>query len=108
MIANNSSAEIYKGLHDRIYADFDNERVIDLDIVGLTQLDEVKDFSGNVVLLKKGDYIYLYMPVDESLPEYVFSEGYVIPNPYEFKPYKWCCKLMTGIEFIEEYNNKFI
>ncbi|QME61285.1 hypothetical protein [Escherichia fergusonii] len=36
-------------LEDRIFADFDNERIQDIDIVGLTQTDYVKTFSGESV-----------------------------------------------------------
>lgn len=107
MAVNNIYRKVYKGLNDRIYADFDNERTIDLDVVGLTQSDEVRNFIGDTVFLKEGDYIYLYMSIDETLPEYVFSEGYVIPNPYKFKPYKWCCKLTSKLEYIEDYEYRF-
>lgn len=107
MITNNIYKKVYKELNYRIFADFDNERVVDLDIVGLTQTNEVKNFIGDTVFLKEGDYIYLYMPTDETLPEYVFSEGYVIRNPYKFTPYKWCCKLTSKLEYIEDYKYRF-
>ena len=76
----------YYGLENRIFADFDNERVQDIDIVGLTQTDHVNTFSGELVCINEGDYIYMFMPIDEVLPEYIFAEGFVIKNPYRFKP----------------------
>ena len=38
---------------------------------------------------------------------YIFSEGYVIFNPYEDIPYKWCCRIVGNIEYLEEYNKRF-
>lgn len=108
MVAQQAQAncqKIDKGLNSRIFADFDNERGVDSDIVGLAQTDEIKNYMGETIFLKEGDYVYLYLPVDEILPEYVFSEGFVIPNPYEFKPYKWCCKLTRELEYIEDYES---
>ena len=102
MTVNNNCKKIYKGLNSRIFADFDNERSVDSDIVGLSQTDEIENYMGETIFLKEGDYVYLYLQTDEILPEYVFSEGFVIPNPYEFKPYKWCCKLTREIEDIED------
>lgn len=75
--------------------------------LGLAQSDEVKNFAGETIFLSDGDYIFLYMPIDQELPEYVFSEGYIIHNPYKFKSYKWCCKLTSKFEFIEDYESKF-
>ncbi|EHT2455797.1 hypothetical protein KXE84_003992 [Escherichia fergusonii] len=89
-------------LEDRIFADFDNERIQDIDIVGLTQTDYVKTFSGESVRINEGDYIYMFMPIDENLQQYVFAEGFVIRNPYEHKVYKWCCKIIGELEFINE------
>ena len=110
MVAQQAQANCQKvdiGLNSRIFADFDNERVLDLDIVGLTQTDEIKNYMGETIFLKEGDYVYLYMPVDEILPKYIFSEGFVIHNPYEFKPYKWCCKLTRELEYIEDYESRY-
>lgn len=90
-------------INSRIYADFDNERPFSEKIVGLSKTDEVSDFDGRVVRLSQGDYIYLFMPIDDVLPEYVFSEGVVIKNPYDEKPYKWCCQLHVAIEHMEAY-----
>ncbi|MBA8500350.1 hypothetical protein HVW15_04875 [Escherichia fergusonii] len=89
-------------LEDRIFEDFDNERIQDIDIVGLTQTDYVKTFSGESVCINEGDYIYMFMPIDENLQQYVFAEGFVIRNPYEHKVYKWCCKIIGELEFINE------
>ncbi|CAM7832501.1 TPA: hypothetical protein N8123_004345 [Escherichia coli] len=97
----------YYGLENRIFADFDNERVQDIDIVGLTQTDHVNTFSGELVCINEGDYIYMFMPIDEVLPEYIFAEGFVIKNPYRFKPYKWCCKIIGELEFNKEYGRRF-
>lgn len=94
----------YNGLENRIFADFDNERIQDVDVVGLTQTDYVKNFSGETVRIHEGDYIYMFMPIDEVLSEYVFAEGFVIKNPYDFKPYRWCCKIVGGLEYNEEYS----
>ncbi|EAM2539658.1 TPA: hypothetical protein MZO93_003387, partial [Salmonella enterica] len=102
------NGKIYKHVSERLYADIDNERVADIDIVGLTQSDEVKDFFGNSVIIHEGDYVYLYTDsIEGGELSYIFSEGYVIPNPYEFKPYKWCCKLAGDepyFEYLDEYN----
>jgi len=46
------------------------------------------------------------MPIDEILPEYVFSEGFVIRNPYKTKPYKWCCQMSVSLESMEEYEKR--
>ena len=98
---------MYHALKGRVFADFDNEMIQDISIVGLTQTDEVEDFDGNTVLLNNQDYVHLYMVIDEESPEYVISKGYVIPNPYDFKLYKWCCKLTSKIEYFDDYNRKF-
>lgn len=102
---------IYKSVNERVYADIDNERVVDFDIVGLTQSDELKDFFGNEVVIHEGDYIYLYTDsIENGVLSYIFSEGYVIPNPYDFKPYKWCCKLVGDepyFEYLDDYNKRF-
>ncbi|EPW8570695.1 hypothetical protein ACWQEN_000004 [Morganella morganii] len=90
-------------LENRIFADFDNERIKDIDIVGLTQTDYVKTFSGKLIRIHEGDYIYMFMPTDDTIPEYIFAEGVVIKNPYDFKPYKWCCKIKSKLEYIKEY-----
>ncbi|EDZ1845493.1 hypothetical protein GN572_004834 [Salmonella enterica] len=97
----------YKGLEGRVFADFDNERIQDIDIVGLTQTDCVKAFSGESIRINEGDYLYMFMPIDEVLPEYILAEGFVIKNPYEFKPYKWCCKIIGELEYIKEYELRF-
>ncbi|WP_235212745.1 hypothetical protein [Burkholderia paludis] len=97
----------YVKINSRIYADFDNERPFDENIVGLSKTDDARDFDGNVVVLREGDYIYLFMPIDEALPEYVFSEGTVIKNPYETKPYKWCCQLRVAVENMDDYGKRF-
>lgn len=103
---------IYKPAEERIWADISNESNVDSDIVGLTQSDEVKDFFGNSVIIHEGDYVYLYedMREDNGEVSYIFFEGYVITNPYDFLPYKWCCKL-TGdkryFEYSDEYNKRF-
>ncbi|EZJ77383.1 hypothetical protein AC01_2242 [Escherichia coli 1-392-07_S3_C1] len=49
----------------------------------------------------------MFMPIDEVLPEYIFAEGFVIKNPYRFKPYKWCCKIIGELEFNKEYGRRF-
>ncbi|WP_174866829.1 hypothetical protein [Pectobacterium polaris] len=97
----------YKGLKDRVFADFGNEIVDDFYIVGLSKSDYINSFSGESVKIKEGDYIYMFMPIDEVLPEYLFAEGVVIKNPYEFKPYKWCCKIIGEFEYIDEYDRRF-
>ena len=48
MTVNNNCKKIYKGLNSRVYADFDNERVVDSDIVGLAQTDEIKNYMGKL------------------------------------------------------------
>ena len=103
---------IYKPAEERIWADISNESNVDSDIVGLTQSDEVKDFFGNSVIIHEGDYVYLYedMREDNGEVSYIFFEGYVIPNPYDFLPYKWCCKLIGDkryFEYSDEYNKRF-
>lgn len=97
----------YEDLTNRIFADFDNEIVQDPDIVGLTQTDSVTTFSGGTALLKEGDYVYMFMSADERLPEYLVAEGVVIPNPYDFKPYKWCARIVGEIEYFDEYEQRF-
>lgn len=89
-------------MKNRIFADFDNERVQDLDIVGLSQTDYVKTFAGKSIRINEGDYIYLFMPVDEIAPDYILAEGLVIKNPYTFKPYKWCCKIIGGLKYTRD------
>ncbi|MCL2872817.1 MAG: SAM-dependent methyltransferase [Betaproteobacteria bacterium] len=89
----------------RIFADTDNERPFDSNIVGLTKNDEVSDFSGRAILIKEGDYLYLYMDCGNG--DCIFSEGLVIKNPYPTKPYKWCCKLSGEIEYMSEYEGRF-
>ncbi len=96
----------YVDVKKRIYADIDNER-IDEDVVGLTKTDFVKNFLGEEIFIYEGEYIYMYMNIDDFPPDYVFAEGVVIKNPYNFKPYKWCCKIMGKIEYIEEYNERW-
>ena len=95
-------------LVDRFYADLDNERV-DPDMVGLTQTDFLKRFTGEPGKIIEGQHIFLFMDIvdDDGGISYVVSEGDVIKNPYNFKPYKWCCKLTTGIQYIEEYEKQF-
>ena len=98
---------IYQGLNGRVFADFDNERVYDLDIVGLSKSNEIIDFEENIVILKENEFIYLFMQIDIENHVYVVAEGFVIPNPYAFKPYLWCCKLVSEIEYFEDYNRRF-
>lgn len=94
----------YRELSSRIYADFDNERPYELNVVGLSQTDYVIDFTGKKIKIYDGDYIYLYMDVDSN--EYVVSEGVVFPNPYTDLPYKWCCRLSWEIEYMEQYTTR--
>lgn len=101
------SPNIYHGLSGRLFADFDNERIQDRNIVGLSQSDEMINFDGRHVILKHHDYVYLYMQTDEFPDEYVVAEGFIIANPYTFKPYRWCCKLTSEIEYFEDYNQRF-
>lgn len=98
---------IYQSLNGRVFADFDNERVYDLDIVGLSKSNEMFDFEGNIVILKENDFIYLFMQIDIENHEYVVAEGYVITNPYPTKPYLWCCKLSSEIEYFGDYQKRF-
>ena len=95
----------YKPKELRIFADTDNERPFDENIVGLTKNDEVVDFLGHIVSIKENDYLYMYMDCGDG--DYVFTEGVVIKNPYPTKPYKWCCKLLGEIEYMSEYEKKF-
>ena len=92
-------------VEQRIYADIDNERPYDLDIVGLTQNDEVLNYFREVILIQEGDYVYLYM--DYADGDHVFCEGIVIKNPYPTMPYKWCCTILGQIEYMSEYNKRF-
>ena len=103
----NTQQQVYRGLEGRIFADFDNERVFDFNIVGLSQTNEVLNFEGHRVVLKEQDFVYLYMQVDEFLAQYVVAEGKVIANPYESKPYRWCCQLTTEIEYFEDYQQRW-
>jgi hypothetical protein len=48
---------------ERYFADMDNERPFDEDIVGLSKTDEVIGFSGKVRTIKEGDYIYTWISV---------------------------------------------
>jgi len=96
----------YMKIHNRIYVDFDNERPFDEEVVGISKTDVAKTFDGESVILHEGDYVYLFMPIDEILPEYVFSEGFVIRNPYKTKPYKWCCQMSVSLESMEEYEKR--
>jgi hypothetical protein len=98
---------IYAPIQHRIYADLDNERV-DSDVVGISKTDFVKKFDGSLIEIKEHDYVYLFMDIidDDGSPSYVFSEGVIICNPYSFKPYKWCCRLISKIEYIEEYMSR--
>ena len=89
--------KIYKRLNSRICADFVNEWIVDLEIVSLAQADELKNFMEDTIFKEGG---YIYMPFDKILPGYVFSEWYVIPNSYKFRPYKWYCKLSSKLEYI--------
>jgi hypothetical protein len=89
----------------RVFADIDNERPFDEDIVGLTQTDNVTDFFGRTFSIKEGEYLYLYM--DYSDGDHVFFEGIVIRNPYPKIPYRWCCKLAGKLECTSEYENRF-
>ena len=93
----------FVGLSNRIFADFDNERPYDENIVGISKYDEIKNFSGVLITLRKGDFIYLFMSVSEDPSDYVVSEGFVIENPYEKMPYKWCCRIIGVIQYIEDY-----
>jgi hypothetical protein len=95
----------YRPKESRIFADIDNERPFDPDIVGLTKNDEVVDFGGHAVMIKEGDYLYLYMDCEDG--DHVFSEGIVIKNPYPTMPYRWCCELSGEIEYMSEYEKKF-
>lgn len=96
---------VYKPKEARVFADFDNERPFDEDVVGLTKTDEVSLFGGGKIEIKEGDHVYLYMDVGDG--DYVFSEGVVISNPYSSKPYRWCCKLTCELEYMSEYDAKF-
>ncbi len=96
----------YFGLNKRIYADIDNERVEE-NIVGLSKSDFVKNFIGEDVQIYEGEYVYMYMNTEDFPPEYVFAEGIVIKNPYRFKPYKWCCKIVDKIEYMDDYNERW-
>jgi hypothetical protein len=98
----------YAPLEHRLFADLDNERV-DPDVVGLTQTDLLKRFTGESVKITEGQHIFLFMNIidDDGGISYVLSEGDVIKNPYSFKPYKWCCRLTAAIEYIEEYEKRF-
>ncbi|MDF0607144.1 hypothetical protein HZU77_016115, partial [Neisseriaceae bacterium TC5R-5] len=104
---NHKITKKYKGLNERVYADFDNECIFDANIVGLTFTEEVENFHGEKIHLQEGEYIYLYMGIDKFLPEYVVAEGHVISNPYSSRQYKWCCKLVGDIEYLENYNKRF-
>jgi hypothetical protein len=86
---------------ERYFADMDNERPFDEDIVGLAKTDEVLGFTGKIRTIKEWDYIYLYMDIGDD--DFVFSEGVVIKNPYPSKQYKWCCKLLRPIEYMSDY-----
>jgi hypothetical protein len=98
----------YKDVTDRIRVDIDNERPYDFDIVGVTRKDTVTDFNGDKITLQAGDYVYMYTEsIEKGEISYIFSEGYIIPNPYEDMKYKWCCKIIGDIEDIEDYNKRF-
>lgn len=91
---------MYDKLKERVFADFDNEIVDDFNIIGLTQSDYVETFCGESLRIAEGDYIYMFMPADEVRKEYFLAEGVVIKNPYEFKPYKWCCRVVGQFEYL--------
>ncbi|WP_096031274.1 hypothetical protein [Caballeronia temeraria] len=95
----------YKPKEERVFADIDNERPFDENIVGLTKTDQVIDFYGSHISIAEGDYLYLFM--DCGGGDYVFAEGVVIKNPYPMKPYKWCCKLFCDIEYMDKYERSF-
>lgn len=98
----------YQGLTNRILVDIDNQRRYDCDILGLGRTNEMIDFSGNVVLLEVGDYIYTYtVSIEVGVLSYIFAEGFVIMGDYEHQAYKWCCKLCGEIEYSEDYNKRF-
>lgn len=102
---------IYIDITNRVLVDIDNDRWRDPDIVGLTKAGEdyALNFKGEKILLHKGDYIYMY--TDNSYPDgtisYLFFEGYVISNPYDDIPCKWCCRIVGEIEDLEDYNKHY-
>lgn len=101
----------YNNVSNRLLVDIDNERPRDFDIVGLTKrgVDYAVNFKNERVLLHEGDYVYMY--TDNSYPNgeisYIFCEGYVISNPYDDIPYKWCCRIVGDVEYVEDYNKRF-
>ncbi|WP_038354619.1 hypothetical protein [Escherichia marmotae] len=112
---------VYRNLRHRVYADMDNEH-IEFDLissficgsgVGLSKSDAINDFSGEKIVLREGDYIYLYMEVgvgESGAMEYVFAEGYILPHPnYDATtPCKWCCKYVGDVEYMEDYIKNFM
>ncbi|RHH05420.1 hypothetical protein DW228_22940 [Bacteroides fragilis] len=101
----------YNDVTKRILVDIDNERRKDCDVVGLTKSGEdyIINYEKEKILLHEGDYVYMYtedVHLDGEI-SYIFSEGYVIFNPYEDIPYKWCCRIVGNIEYLEEYNKRF-
>ncbi len=99
---------IYKDLEDRIWVDIDNERPYESDVVGLSKSNEATYFGGSTLILKEGQYIYMYtLSLEANKMSYIFSEWYVIANPYKDLNYRWCCRIAGEIEFIEEYRKRF-
>ncbi len=98
----------YTELKNRIQVDIDNERRYDCDIVGLSKTDEAITYNGEKQSLQEGQYIYMYTEnIEKEGENHIFSEGYIIANPYNDLPYKWCCKIKGEIEFMEDYNKRF-
>lgn len=98
----------YTELKNRIWVDIDNERPYNCDIVGLSKTDEAITYNGVKQPLHEGQYIYMYTEsIEKEGKTYIFSEGYVIANPYNNLMYKWCCKIIGEIEFMEDYNKRF-
>ena len=100
----------YVDIRNRVYVDIDNDRVFDYDIVKLSRLDEIEDYSGNRIELHENDYIYMYTDnIEDNEHSYIYSEGIVIRNPYnELSSFKWFCKLIGDIEYLKDYNNRFV
>ncbi|MCD8213845.1 MAG: hypothetical protein LUC34_07365 [Campylobacter sp.] len=97
----------YVPLKDRIYADMDNERLLN-NLVLLSKDGNVKKFDASVAGVNEGDYVYLYMDIDEDADtndadRYVVSEGIVVKNPISYDVCKFCCVLNEEILRRGEY-----
>ncbi len=93
-------------LKNRIVVDIDNERQYDTEILGLSQSNNVLNFKGDKITLKEGDYIYLLTEnYENGEPDHILAEGYVIKNPYQDLPYRFCCHLQGEIQYLTDLQN---